>query len=192
MLDEEKLGYDQAWDVVYNTFSYTNHTVLPEALEKWSVYLIGKLLPRQLELIYLINHIYIEKLKQRYPGDSGKISRMSLVEEGDEKKIRMAYLAIVCSHSVNGVAALHSDLLKKTIFKEFDELYPNKLQNKTNGVAPRRWIHCCNRPLSDLISETIGSVDEWITTLDSLRQLNSHSKNPTFVKKFAAVKRENK
>ena len=117
---------------------------------------------------------------------------MSLVEEGHDKKIRMAYLSIVCSHSVNGVAQLHSDLLKETIFKEFDELYPNKIQNKTNGVAPRRWIHCCNRLLSDLISETIGSVDEWITSLDSLRQLSSYGKNPTFISKFAAVKRENK
>ena len=127
LLDEEKLTYDQAWDIVYNTFSYTNHTVLPEALEKWSVGLIGKLLPRHLELIYLINHFYIERLRQRYPGDNLKISRMSLVEEGDEKKIRMAFLSIVCSHTVNGVAAIHSDLLKKTIFKEFDELYPNKI-----------------------------------------------------------------
>jgi starch phosphorylase len=101
--------------------------VLPEALEKWSVSLIGKLLPRHLELIFLINFFYIEKLKQRYPGDGEKISRMSLIEEGYDKKIRMAYLSIVCSHTVNGVAALHSDLLKKTIFKEFDELYPNKL-----------------------------------------------------------------
>jgi starch phosphorylase len=117
---------------------------------------------------------------------------MSLVEEGDDKKIRMAFLSIVCSHTVNGVAALHSDLLKKTIFKEFNEYYPNKIQNKTNGVAPRRWIHCCNRPLSDLISETIGSVDEWITTLGSLRQLSAHTKNPEFIEKFAAVKRQNK
>ena len=127
LLDEERLTYDQAWDIVYNTFSYTNHTVLPEALEKWSVGLIGKLLPRHLELIYLINYFFIERLKQRYPGDNLKISRMSLVEEGDEKKIRMAFLSIVCSHTVNGVAAIHSDLLKKTIFKEFDELYPKKI-----------------------------------------------------------------
>lgn len=165
---------------------------MPEALEKWSVSLIGKLLPRHLELIYLINHFYIERLYKRYPGDNNKIARMSLVEEGDDKKIRMAYLSIVCSHTVNGVAALHSGLLKTTLFKEFDELYPNKLQNKTNGVAPRRWIHCCNRPLSDLISDTIGSVDEWITTLGSLRQLSSHSSNPDFIKRFAAVKRINK
>jgi starch phosphorylase len=192
LLDEEKLSYDQAWDIVYNTFSYTNHTVLPEALEKWSVNLIGKLLPRHLELIYLINHYYIERLKQRYPNNGEKISRMSLVEEGYEKKIRMAYLSIVCSHTVNGVAALHSDLLKKTIFKEFDELYPNKIQNKTNGVAPRRWIHCCNRPLSKLIDETLGEDEEWVKNLDVLKSLGNYANKPNFIRKFAAVKRENK
>ena len=120
---------------MYNTYAYTNHTVLPEALEKWSVELIGKLLPRHLELIYLVNHYYIKRLMLKYPDDGGKISRMSLIEEGDEKKVRMAFLAIVCSHTVNGVAAIHSELLKQTIFKEFDHLYPGKIQNKTNGVT---------------------------------------------------------
>ena len=136
----------------------------------------------------MVNHIYLEKLRVNYSGDDAKISRMSLIEEGDDKKVRMAYLSIVCSHTVNGVAALHSDLLKKTIFSEFEALYPNKIQNKTNGVAPRRWIHCCNRPLSDLISDTIGSVDEWIANLENLRQLSAYKANPDFVKKFAAVK----
>jgi starch phosphorylase len=127
LIDEEKLSFDKAWGVMYQVFSYTNHTVLPEALEKWSVDLIGKLLPRHLEIIYLINHLYIQRLKKQYPGDEAKIARMSLIEEGYPKKVRMAYLSIVCSHTVNGVAALHSQLLKETIFKEFDELYPNKL-----------------------------------------------------------------
>ena len=127
LIDEERMSYEQAWEIVYHTFAYTNHTVLPEALEKWSTSLLGKLLPRHLELIYLINHYYIERLYAKYPNDDHKISRMSLVEEGDEKKIRMAYLAIVCCHTVNGVAALHSQLLKTTLFKEFDELYPGKL-----------------------------------------------------------------
>lgn len=126
LIDEEKLSFENAWQVVYNTFSYTNHTVLPEALEKWSVDLLGRLLPRHLELIYLINHIYLSKLRLKFPGDDEKIGRMSLVQEYP-KAIRMAYLSIVCSHAVNGVAALHSDLLKKTIFKEFDELYPGKI-----------------------------------------------------------------
>ena len=120
LIDEEMLSFEEAWNVVYNTFSYNNHTVLPEALEKWSTDLIGNLLPRHLELIYLINHIYLTKLKQKYPGDEKKVERMSLVEEGYPKKIRMAYLSIVCSHTVNGVAALHTELLKTTIFKEFD------------------------------------------------------------------------
>lgn len=127
LIDEEHLTFEEGWNVIYNTFSYTNHTVLPEALEKWSVDLIGRLLPRHLELIYLINHIYLTKLKQKYPSDGEKVSRMSLVEEGWPKKIRMAYLSIVCSHTVNGVAALHTELLKKTIFSEFDSLYPGKI-----------------------------------------------------------------
>jgi starch phosphorylase len=192
LIDEENLAFEEAWNVVYNTFSYTNHTVLPEALEKWSVELIGRLLPRHLELIYLINHIYITKLTQKYPGDGDKIQRMSLVEEGWPKKIRMAYLAIVCSHTVNGVAALHSELLKQTIFSEFDQLYPGKLQNKTNGVTPRRWIHCCNPKLSELISDTLGGVDEWITALDNLRQLMPYASDRQFQDQFIAIKQENK
>ena len=120
---------------MHHTYAYTNHTVLPEALEKWSVDLIGKLLPRHLDLIYLVNFLFLENLKAKYPDDGEKISRMSLIEEGGEKKVRMAFLAIVCSHTVNGVAAIHSELLRQTIFKEFDQLYPGKIQNKTNGVT---------------------------------------------------------
>lgn len=144
LIDEEKLPWDEAWNVVYKTFAYTNHTVLPEALEKWSVGLIGKLLPRHLDLIYLVNFFFLEKIKKRYPGDDERLSRMSLIEEGNEKKVRMAFLSIICSHTVNGVAALHSQLLKETIFKDFDEMFPGKILNKTNGVTPRRWINCCN------------------------------------------------
>ena len=135
LIDEEKLTYDAAWDIMHHTYAYTNHTVLPEALEKWSVDLIGKLLPRHLDLIYLVNFLFLENLKAKYPDDGEKIARMSLIEEGGEKKVRMAYLAIVCSHTVNGVAAIHSELLRQTIFKEFDQLYPGKIQNKTNGVT---------------------------------------------------------
>lgn len=112
---------------MYHTFAYTNHTVLPEALEKWSVSLIGKLLPRHLDLIYLINHFFLEKVKQKFPGNDEKVARMSLIEEGEEKKVRMAFLSIVCAHTVNGVAAIHSDLLKKTIFKDFHEMFTGKL-----------------------------------------------------------------
>jgi starch phosphorylase len=192
LIDEEKLTFDKAWGIMYQTFSYTNHTVLPEALEKWSTDLIGKLLPRHLEIIYMVNHLYIQRLKKQYPGDDKKIERMSLVEEGYPKKIRMAYLSIVCSHTVNGVAALHTDLLRKTIFKEFDELYPNKLINKTNGVTPRRWIHCCNPELSDLLSETLGGIDEWVTFLENLNQLTPFANDPTFQKRFIAIKKANK
>jgi starch phosphorylase len=127
LIDDEKLPWDEAWNVVYKTFAYTNHTVLPEALEKWSVGLIGKLLPRHLDLIYLVNFFFLEKIKQKYPGDEARLSRMSLIEEGDEKKVRMAFLSIICSHTVNGVAALHTQLLKETIFKDFDQMFPGKI-----------------------------------------------------------------
>lgn len=140
-------------------------------MEKWSVGLIGKLLPRHLELIYLINFFFLEKIKKLYPGDMNRLSRMSLIEEGEDKKVRMAFLSIICAHSVNGVAALHTELLKKTIFKDFHEMFSDKIQNKTNGVTPRRWLHCCNKGLSDLISDTLGDIDEWITNMNVLRDL---------------------
>jgi glycogen phosphorylase len=127
LLDEEKLAYRDAWNIVYNTFAYTNHTVLPEALEKWSVALIQKLLPRHMDLIYEVNHYFLETLRAKYPGDGEKVGRMSLIEEGDEKRVRMAFLSIVCSHTVNGVAALHTELLRATIFSEFNHLYPGKI-----------------------------------------------------------------
>lgn len=192
LIDEEKLGWDLAWNTVYKTFAYTNHTVLPEALEKWSVRLIGNLLPRHLDLIYLINFFFLEKVKKRWPGDDARLSRMSIIEEGDDKKVRMAFLSIICSHTVNGVAALHSDLLRKTIFKDFDEMFPGKIQNKTNGVTPRRWIHACNPGLSELISQTIGPLDEWITNLTSLRELSAYATEDAFVEKFIEVKVQNK
>ncbi len=163
------------------TFAYTNHTVLPEALEKWSVSLLGKLLPRHLELIYFVNFLFLEKVRAKFGHNSDKIERMSLVEEGTEKKIRMANLSIICSHSVNGVASIHTNLLKTTVFKDFHAFDPNKLQNKTNGVSPRRWIHCCNRELSDMISDKIGSVDEWIRDLHNLRQLSAFISDPDFI-----------
>lgn len=177
---------------MYKTFAYTNHTVLPEALEKWSVKLIGNLLPRHLDLIYLINFFFLEKVKKQYPGDGERLSRMSIIEEGDDKKVRMAFLSIICSHTVNGVAALHSDLLKKTIFKDFHEMFRDKIQNKTNGVTPRRWIHCCNPGLSELISDTIGPLDEWITNLTSLRELAAYAEDEQFVQRFIQVKQSNK
>jgi starch phosphorylase len=192
LIDEEMLAFEEAWSVVHETFSYTNHTVLPEALEKWSCDLMGKLLPRHLDLIYLINQIYLDKLGRKYPGQGKMVQRMSLIEEGYPKKVRMAFLSIVCSHSVNGVAALHTQLLRATIFKDFDELYPGKIQNKTNGVTPRRWIHCCNPSLSNLISQTLGGPDEWLTRLDNLSKLLPYSSDQNFVRKFVQIKRQNK
>lgn len=192
LIDEEGLEYDVAWKIINETFSYTNHTVLPEALEKWSVELIGTLLPRHLELIYLINHNFIQLLKRKYPGDNEKIERMSLIEEGYPKKVRMAYLSIVCSHAVNGVAALHSELIKTTLFKEFDALYPNKIRNKTNGVTPRRWIYCCNPKLTELINDALGGVDEWLTSLTNLEKLAPYADDKNFVAKFIEIKKDNK
>ena len=162
------------------TFAYTNHTVLPEALEKWSVGLIGKLLPRHLDLIYLMNFFFIESIKKRYHGDDHRIMRMSLIEEGEVKKVRMANLCILCSHSVNGVAAIHSDILKRSLFKDFEEFWPGKIQNKTNGVTPRRWIYCANPGLADLISDQIGPLEDWITNLTSLRELSAFSDEQDF------------
>lgn len=192
LIDEEMLSFSEAFAVCISTFSYTNHTVLPEALEKWSVDLIGSLLPRHLDLIYLLNHIYLEQLRSKYPGNDAKVMRMSLIEEGYPKKIRMAYLSIVCSHTVNGVAALHTELIKSSIFKEFNELYPGKILNMTNGVTPRRWIHCCNPALSHLLSESMGGMDEWITSLENLAQLAPYATDANFQKKIIAIKRENK
>ena len=148
LIDEEYLEHETAWEIVYDTFSYTNHTVLPEALEKWSVELLGKLLPRHLELIYLINHYWLNKVSKKYPHDSHKLNVLSLVEESTPKKIRMANLCIIGSHKVNGVAWLHSELLKQTLFKDFHEFFPTKFVNMTNGVTTRRWIACANPLLS--------------------------------------------
>ena len=147
-----------------------------------------------MELIYEVNHYFLQTISAKYPGDGDKLARMSLIEEGegDARKVRMAYLSIVCSHTVNGVAALHSDLLRATIFSEFNQLQPGKIQNKTNGVTPRRWLHCCNPGLSSLISETIGDVDEWIGDMNALHQLQDHADNEDFVARFREVKRANK
>jgi starch phosphorylase len=152
LIDEEKMPWQQAWNVIYKTFAYTNHTVLPEALEKWTVGLFERLLPRHLDLIYLINHFFLEKVREKHPGNTELSVAMSLIEEGEPRKIRMAYLCIVASHAVNGVAEIHSNLIKSGLFRNFHEFFPTKFQNKTNGVTPRRWIHCCNPELSELIT----------------------------------------
>ena len=191
LIDEEKLKWDNAWKIMHDTFSYTNHTVLPEALEKWSVGLFTHLLPRHMELIYLINHIFMENVAKKYPGDFDRMSKLSIIEEGDVKKVRMANLCILCSHKVNGVAALHTELLKSDLFKLFHEYFPNKIENKTNGVTPRRWLHCANPELSHLITDTLGE-SEWISDLERIEPIENYSDDEDFIKKWAQIKRGNK
>jgi starch phosphorylase len=187
LLDEEGVAWDEAWEATRHTFAYTNHTVLPEALETWPVGLMGYVLPRHLEIIYEINRRFMEEVAARYPGDHGRQARMSLISEGGEKRVRMAHLAIVGSHSVNGVAALHSEILRQELFKDFDEFTPGKIKNVTNGVTPRRWVLQANPPLAALITEAIGP--EWITDLDRLRELEPLARDAAFQEKWREVKR---
>ncbi len=191
LLDVEELDWDKAWDVVRRTFSYTNHTLLPEALEKWSVPLFERILPRHLQIIYEINHRFLyNEVDKMWPGDDAMKARLSLIEEGHPRMIRMAYLSVVASHTVNGVAALHTELLKRHLFKDFHQLYPTKLQNKTNGITPRRWLLACNPDLTELISERIGK--EWVCDLGKLQALEKFARKQDFQEAFMAVKRANK
>ncbi len=189
-VDEQGLSWEHAWELVTRTFAYTNHTLLPEALEKWSVPLFERVLPRHLGIIYEINRRHLEDVESQWPGDDEKKAALSLIEEGDPKSVRMAYLAVVASHSVNGVAALHTQLLKKHLFADFDELFPGRIRNKTNGITPRRWLKVSNPRLSDLITEKIG--DGWIRDLPQLRQLEAYADDPAFQKAFLEIKEENK
>eukprot|EP00921_Rhytidocystis_pertsovi_P013357 GHVQ01021589.1.p1 GENE.GHVQ01021589.1~~GHVQ01021589.1.p1 ORF type:complete len:932 (+),score=117.03 GHVQ01021589.1:256-3051(+) len=196
LIDVEGLEWEFAWNLTRQCFNYTNHTVLPEALEKWSAALIEKLLPRHLLIINEINHLFINEVRVKWGDQWEKISKMSIYEEGDDKRIRMANLAVIGCKKVNGVAAIHSDLVKKDLFPEFVSYYEacgdkNKFVNMTNGVTPRRWIHCANRPLSNLISQWLGS-DSWLKELDMLAGLANHLDNPELHKEWAQVKRENK
>ncbi|MBU0910417.1 MAG: glycogen/starch/alpha-glucan phosphorylase [Proteobacteria bacterium] len=190
LLDNEGLSWEKAWDISTKTFAYTNHTLMPEALETWPVDLIGRVLPRHLQIIYEINQRFLDQLALQYPGDTGKLRHMSIIAEGETKRVRMAHLAIVGSHSVNGVAELHTHLLKTRIFSDFHELYPGKFNNKTNGITPRRWLLKCNAALAALISGKIGHG--WVTDLDELRKLEEFAKDPAFQKKWRTVKLENK
>ena len=183
LVDIYQLDYDEAFTIVRKTCSYTNHTVLPEALEKWSVELMGKLLPRHLELIYLINYHFLEKVKIKFPNDFGKHSRMSLVEEGTEKKIRMANLAIVGGNCVNGVAAIHSKIVKESLFKDFSDFFESHFTNVTNGVTPRRWIVCAFPELSDLLTKYSGNQD-WIQELTMIYNLPEELEERGDLKKF--------
>lgn len=190
LVDEHQVPWDQAWRITRQTMAYTNHTLLPEALEKWPVRLFRQLLPRLLEIIFDINAGFLKEVEARWPGDEERVARMSLIEEGWEQQVRMAYLAIVGSFSVNGVAALHSDLLVQGMFRDFHELWPEKFNNKTNGITPRRWLEGCNPALSGLITETIG--DGWTRDLALLAQLAPHAENVAFRTRWWAIKQANK
>ncbi|MBU1000988.1 MAG: glycogen/starch/alpha-glucan phosphorylase [Proteobacteria bacterium] len=190
LLDEHFLTWEAAWDISSRTFAYTNHTVLPEALETWPLELVGNLLPRHLEIIFEINRRFLAEVAARYPGDEGRLSRMSIIGEGDVRTVRMANLAIVGSHCVNGVAALHSKILQDGLFRDFNTFYPGKLINVTNGITPRRWLLQANPILSRLITETIGA--DWIVDLDQLKKLVPLAEDPAFRARWAEAKLENK
>ncbi|MCL5023152.1 MAG: glycogen/starch/alpha-glucan phosphorylase [Nitrospirae bacterium] len=187
---EHRMDWDRAWHITQSTFSYTNHTLLPEALEKWPLQLFGELLPRHLELIFEINRRFLDGVRKRYPEDEDRVRRLSLIDETGERYVRMAHLACVGSHAVNGVAALHTELLKNTVLRDFYELAPEKFSNKTNGVTPRRWLVLSNPGLTDLITRKIG--DGWIKNLDELRRLEAFAGEEEFRAEWRRVKRENK
>ena len=186
-VDEEDLEWDEAWSITTRVFAYTNHTVLPEALERWSVDLMGRLLPRHLEIIYQINDSFLASVKKQFPDDTDLLRRISFIEENDHKQIRMPYLSIVGSHTINGVAELHTELLKTTVFKDFYKLFPERFQNKTNGITPRLWLRNVNPELSKIITAKIG--DGWITELQQLRQLEAFAEDPEFQQSWRSVKR---
>jgi len=191
LIDKYGLVWDAAWEITHSVCNYTNHTLLPEALEKWSVPLFEKVLPRHLEIIYEINARFLkEEVEAKWPGDDSKKVELSIIEEGQPKMVRMAYLSVVGSTKVNGVAALHTELLKKNLFATFNELYPNKLINMTNGITPRRWLLACNPDLSELITEKVG--DDWPKHLDQLQDIAKLADDATFQKRFMDIKRSNK
>jgi starch phosphorylase len=190
LVDEHTLSWEEAWAITRRTMAYTNHTLLPEALEHWPVSLFRRLLPRLLEIIFEINVRFLAEVSNRWPGDIGRLARMSLIEEGARQQVRMAYLAIVGSYSVNGVSELHSNLLQQGLFRDFAELWPEKFNNKTNGVTPRRWLAGCNPDLAQLITSAIGA--EWVTDLSRLEQLAPLADDPAFQAHWRAVKRDNK
>jgi len=187
LLDEAKLSWDQAWDLTVRTLAYTNHTLLPEALEKWPVEQFEALLPRHLEIIYEINRRFLDDVRAQHPGDEARLTRVSLIEEGGTRRVRMANLAIVGSHSTNGVAAIHSELLRTKTVSDFAELFPQRFNNKTNGVTPRRWLLLANPDLAKLLTEAVG--DGWVADLALLRKADPLAVDPGFQKKFLAAKR---
>ncbi|MCC6630791.1 MAG: glycogen/starch/alpha-glucan phosphorylase [Gammaproteobacteria bacterium] len=187
LLDQAGLPWDEAWSLTVRTLAYTNHTLLPEALERWPVELFEVLIPRHLEIIYEINHRHLDQVRYAFPGDEGRLQRMSLIEEGPVRKVRMANLAVVGSHSTNGVAAIHTELLKTRVLRDFNEMFPRRFNNKTNGVTPRRWLQQANPHLSGLITRTIGPG--WINNLAELRDLLHFVDDAAFSEEFRAAKR---
>lgn len=190
LLDTHHLSWDEAWDITVRTFAYTNHTLMPEAMETWPVELMEKVLPRHMQIIYDINHRFLRDVMHHYPGDVARMQRMSLIEEKGARMVRMAHLAIVGSHKVNGVAKLHTELMKSTIFSDFHDFYADKLINITNGITPRRWLHHANPKLTQLINSAIGS--EWTRDLEQLKKLETVAETPVFREAFRQVKRANK
>ncbi|HXE95658.1 MAG TPA: glycogen/starch/alpha-glucan phosphorylase [Dongiaceae bacterium] len=190
LLDDKRLGWDVAWNIAQNTFAYTNHTILPEALEKWPIEMMERILPRHLQIIYRINDLLIHDVIARFPGDNDRLRRMSIIGEDGERCVRMAHLAIVGSHSINGVSALHSEILKNDLFRDFYQLWPERFNNKTNGITQRRWLKYCNSWLADLISSKIGTG--WVTNLDELKKLIPFAEDSAFQLQWLEVKRAGK
>jgi len=190
LMDDYLLNWEQAWTITSRTMAYTNHTLLPEALEKWSLGLFANLLPRVLDIIYEINAQFLAKVAQRWPGDVERQQRLSIIEEGDNPQVRMAHLGIVGSHSVNGVAALHTELLQQGLFNDFYQLWPERFNNKTNGVTPRRWLAHCNPELKALITDAIG--EKWIGDLSELSRLRAQAEQPAFRQQWRHIKQQNK
>ena len=190
LLDEHHVPWQTAWEITQATMGYTNHTLLPEAMEKWPISLLEYVLPRHMQIIYDINHQFLQQVTAVWPGDLARLQRMSLIEEGEQKQVRMAHLAMVGSHSINGVAALHTELVKTSLVPDFYQLWPERFNNKTNGVTQRRWLLQANPLLADLLHRTIG--DDWIMDLEKLSGLESYAGDAGFQHEFMHIKRANK
>jgi starch phosphorylase len=190
LIDEHSMDWDEAWEITEATLGYTNHTLLPEALEKWPVSLMERVLPRHMDIIFGINHQFLRAVGRRWPMDIQRQQRMSIIEEGPEKQVRMAHLAVVGSHAVNGVSKLHTELLKSALLPDFSALWPERFSNKTNGVSPRRWLLKANPGLAALLTRTAGPG--WITDLEQVREIEKHATTPAFQQEFMEIKRQNK
>ena len=190
LVDERRLPWEQAWDITQRALAYTNHTLLPEALETWSLPLFRSLLPRPLEIIFEINRRFLDEVRQRFAGDDARVARLSLIDEGGEKRVRMANLATVGSHAVNGVAALHSTLLRETVLRDFAELWPERFCNVTNGVTPRRFMVLSNPRLASLLDDTLGNA--WVTDLSRLKALEARAGDAVLQEEWRRIKRLNK